>query len=119
MRCLWVHSPEAVALVATLGALLMLTVCILVCCARRNRNFSISTELTTRQTLQKAIETTRNLAFHGAYVKASDFAAMGQLLPHETLRDRGCLVYKDTAEQLQDPTNFIVFMSHQARHSRA
>jgi len=71
----------------------------------------------TRRQLQLAIDTTSVLSYPAAYVPAKDFLAMGQLLPYETLRDRGILKYRDDARDIGLGPNgeqyLVIFFSHQ------
>jgi hypothetical protein len=65
------------------------------------------------QLAANAIETTRIMRFVACFVRATDFIEAGELRSHETLRDAGKLVYRDTFEDLAMGSDYVVFISHQ------
>ena len=66
-----------------------------------------------RAVAQDAIEATRSMHFWAAFMRASDFIAVGRLLPYEEMRDRNLLVYRDSFSDLAFGEDFTIFISHQ------
>ena len=61
----------------------------------------------------KAIETTGTMQYPACFVRASDFVAMGRLYPHEEMRNRGLLLYRDSSDELANSQEYTIFLSHQ------
>ena len=66
-----------------------------------------------RERAKAALETTHNINYTAAFVRASDFLALGCLTSHEALRDEGKLVYRDRFSDLALGDDYTVFLSHQ------
>lgn len=65
--------------------------------------------------LRAAIKTTADFDFAAALISAKDFESLGELRPHEELRDRGVLVFHDHLEELISAPQHTIFFSHQVR----
>ena len=66
-----------------------------------------------RERAKAALETTHNLQYTAAFIRASDFIALGRLTSHEALRNQGKLIYRDRFGDLALGDDYTVFVSHQ------
>ena len=62
--------------------------------------------------LDKAIASTSDVPHAAALLSAADFMRMGELRPHEELRDRGLLQLHDSLHELERAPQRIIFFSH-------
>ena len=53
-----------------------------------------------QEQLQASVEMTKSLLFSSATIAATDFFALGELVVHEELRDRGLLRFADSVDTL-------------------
>ena len=68
-----------------------------------------------RVAAQVALEATRKMHFWAAFIRASDFVALGRLTSYEELRDRGLHVYRDSFDELAFGDDYTIFISQCAR----
>ena len=66
-----------------------------------------------RDQIKSAIATTGHLRYTAAFLRASDFLKLGELKPHEELRNEGLLVYRDSYDELAHGVDYTIFISHQ------
>ena len=64
-----------------------------------------------RETIQAALETTGRMRYTASFVRANDFLELGTLQPHEELRNRGKLVYRDSFDELAQGGDYTIFIS--------
>ena len=85
-----------------LGSLILLIVCS--CCAYRFMSYHrllAARDEALMERVREALQTTRVLTFTAAFIRASDFLAMGELKSYETIRDAGLHVYRDRYASLR------------------
>lgn len=63
--------------------------------------------------LDQAIASTSDVPHAAALIAAADFMQLGELRPHEELRDRGLLQMHDRLDELERAPQRIIFFSHQ------
>ena len=66
-----------------------------------------------REAIRAAIDTTGRMRYTASFVRAQDFLELGHLVPHEELRNRGKLVYRDSFNELAHGQDYTIFISHQ------
>lgn len=66
-----------------------------------------------REQATVAMGLSRRLRYVASFISAKDFLELGELVPHELLRNEGKLVYRDSFDDLAKGSDYTIFISHQ------